>query len=88
MKPISIQDCRYSISPLIIGSHCVSKTHDDKGFDDLVELGGNCFYLHGEGGETQTRKNVVSAPTGPGESKLEKKPKTKPSCIIKGGKIV
>ena len=60
MKPISIQDCRHSISPLIIGPHCVSKAHDDKDFDDFVELGGNCFYLHGEGGETQTRKNVAS----------------------------
>ena len=60
MKPISIQDCRHSISPLIIGPHCVSKAHDDKDFDDFVELGGNCFYLHGEGGETQTRENVAS----------------------------
>ena len=60
MKPISIQGCRHLISPLIIGPHCVSKPHDDKDFDDFVELGGNCFYLHGEGGETQTRKNVAS----------------------------
>ncbi len=60
MKPISIQGCCHSISPLIIGPHCVSKAHDDKDFDDFVELGGNCFYLHGEGGETQTRKNVAS----------------------------
>ena len=60
MKPISIQGCRHLISPLIIGPHCVSKAHDDKDFDDFVELGGNCFYLHGEGGETQTRKNLAS----------------------------
>ena len=60
MKPISIQGCRRLISPLIIGPHCVSKAHDDKDFDDFVELSGNCFYMHGEGGETQTRKNVAS----------------------------
>ena len=60
IKPISIQDCRRVISPLIIGPHCVSKAHDDKDFDDFVELGGNCFYMHGEGSETQTRKNVAS----------------------------
>ena len=60
MKPISIQGCRHLISPLIIGPHCVSKVHDDKDFDGFVELGGNCFYLHGEGGETQTRKNLAS----------------------------
>jgi aryl-alcohol dehydrogenase-like predicted oxidoreductase len=60
MKPISIQGCQRLISPLIIGPHCVSKAHDDKDFDDFVELGGNCFYMHGEGGETQTRKNVAS----------------------------
>lgn len=60
MKPIPIQGCRRLISPLIIGPHCVSKAHDDRDFDDFVELGGNCFYMHGEGGETQTRKNVAS----------------------------
>ena len=60
MKPISIRGCRRLISPLIISLHCVSKAHDDKDFDDFVELGGNCFYMHGEGGETQTRKNVAS----------------------------
>lgn len=60
MKPISIQGCQRPTSPLIIGPHCVSKPHDDKDFDEFVELGGNCFYMHGEGGETQTRKNVAS----------------------------
>ena len=46
MKPISIQGCQRLISPLIIGPHCVSKAHDDKDFDDFVESGGNCFYMH------------------------------------------
>ena len=60
MKPISIQGCQRLISPLIIGPYCVSKAHDDKDSDDFVELGGNYSYMHSEGGETRTRKNVVS----------------------------
>ena len=60
MERVSIQGCRHPIAPLIIGSHGYAKEHEDKDFDEFVELGGNCIHMHGEGGETISRKNVAS----------------------------